>query len=49
MHPGVTPLVEVEDLHVDFGNARAVDGASLHVDPARCWPWSVSPGSGKTT
>ena len=30
---GVTNLVEVEDLHVHFGAARAVDGASLHVSP----------------
>ena len=33
MRPGVTPLVQVEDLHVHFGAARAVDGASLQVLP----------------
>ena len=49
MHPGVTPLVEVEDLHVDFGNARAVDGASLHVDPGEVLALVGESGSGKTT
>jgi peptide/nickel transport system ATP-binding protein len=45
----VTPLVEVEDLHVDFGEARAVDGASLHVDPGEVLALVGESGSGKTT
>ena len=49
MHPGVTPLVEVEDLHVDFGRARAVDGASLHVEPGEVLALVGESGSGKTT
>jgi len=49
VHPGVTPLVEIEDLHVDFGPARAVDGASLHVDPGEVLALVGESGSGKTT
>jgi len=49
MHPGVTPLVEVEDLHVHFGSARAVDGASLHVMPGEVLALVGESGSGKTT
>ncbi len=49
MHPGVTPLVEVEDLHVHFGMARAVDGASLHVLPGEVLALVGESGSGKTT
>jgi peptide/nickel transport system ATP-binding protein len=44
MHPGVNPLVEVDDLHVHFGDARAVDGASLRV-----LALVGESGSGKTT
>ncbi len=49
MHPGVTPLVAVEDLHVHFGAARAVDGASLHVAPGEVLALVGESGSGKTT
>ncbi len=49
MHPGVSPLVEVEDLHVHFGEARAVDGASLRVLPGEVLALVGESGSGKTT
>jgi peptide/nickel transport system ATP-binding protein len=45
----VTPLVVVEDLHVHFGLARAVDGASLHVMPGEVLALVGESGSGKTT
>jgi peptide/nickel transport system ATP-binding protein len=43
------PLVEVEDLHVHFGAARAVDGASLLVRPGEVLALVGESGSGKTT
>jgi len=49
MHPGVSPLVEVEGLHVHFGEARAVDGASLRVMPGEVLALVGESGSGKTT
>ncbi len=49
MHPGVTPLVEIEDLHVHFGRSRAVDGASLRVLPGEVLALVGESGSGKTT
>ena len=49
MHPGVNALVEVEDLHVQFGDARAVDGASLRVMPGEVLALVGESGSGKTT
>ncbi len=49
MHPGVNPLVEVDDLHVHFGSARAVDGASLRVFPGEVLALVGESGSGKTT
>lgn len=49
MHPGVSPLAEVEDLHVHFGSARAVDGASLRVMPGEVLALVGESGSGKTT
>lgn len=45
----MTPIVEVEDLHVQFGDARAVDGASLRVMPGEVLALVGESGSGKTT
>lgn len=49
MPPGVSPLVEVDDLHVHFGSARAVDGASLQVMEGEVLALVGESGSGKTT
>lgn len=49
MHPGVSPIVEVDDVHVHFGAARAVDGASLRVYPGEVMALVGESGSGKTT
>jgi peptide/nickel transport system ATP-binding protein len=45
----MTALVEVEDLNVHFGAARAVDGASLRVIPGEVLALVGESGSGKTT
>ena len=49
MHPGLNPIVEVDDLHVAFGAGRAVDGASLRVMPGEVLALVGESGSGKTT
>jgi oligopeptide/dipeptide ABC transporter ATP-binding protein len=49
MHPGLSAIVEVEDLHVHFGSGRAVDGASLRVMPGEVLALVGESGSGKTT
>ncbi len=49
MRAGVTPLVEVDDVHVHFGSARAVDGASLRVMSGEVLALVGESGSGKTT
>jgi oligopeptide/dipeptide ABC transporter ATP-binding protein len=45
----VTPLLEVDDLGVSFGSARAVDGASLRVVEGEVVALVGESGSGKTT
>jgi peptide/nickel transport system ATP-binding protein len=45
----MSPLVEVEGLHVHFGDARAVDGASLRVFAGEVLALVGESGSGKTT
>jgi oligopeptide/dipeptide ABC transporter ATP-binding protein len=44
-----SPLVEIEDLRVVFGSARAVDGASLRVFDGEVLALVGESGSGKTT
>jgi peptide/nickel transport system ATP-binding protein len=43
------PLVEVSNLEIRFGSARAVDGASLQVFPGEVLALVGESGSGKTT
>jgi peptide/nickel transport system ATP-binding protein len=45
----VTPLVEVDDVHVHFGRSRAVDGASLRMFAGEVLALVGESGSGKTT
>lgn len=43
------PLLQVNDLHVEFrtanGVARAVNGANFSLQPGRPWPSSASPAA----
>jgi ABC-type glutathione transport system ATPase component len=43
------PIVIVDDAHVRFGSARAVDGASLEVHAGEVLALVGESGSGKTT
>jgi oligopeptide/dipeptide ABC transporter ATP-binding protein len=49
MHPGLSPIVEVDGVHVHFGDARAVDGANLEVMTGEVLALVGESGSGKTT
>ncbi len=49
MHPGVNPLVQVEDVSIHFGASRAVDGVSLRVHQGEVLALVGESGSGKTT
>ena len=45
----VDPVIEVDDLHVDFGSTKAVAGISLEVRPREIFALLGTNGAGKTT
>jgi branched-chain amino acid transport system ATP-binding protein len=45
----MTMLLQVEDVHVHYGNVHAVKGASLHVDEGEIVTLVGANGAGKTT
>lgn len=48
-HNGVTPAIELRDLHRHFGPLRAVDGVSFKIYPGQVMGFIGPNGAGKTT
>ena len=47
--PGAAPFFQAEDLAINFGGIRAVDGVSFEVDPGQVFTIIGPNGAGKTT